>query len=86
MPVMNRLEAARESTRRSPGLPILMVSVHRSDQLANEAKKVGARGACAESDTACVIEAAETKQQKRCCQTALTTKWMGLERSSRNPP
>jgi len=60
---MNGLEAAREITRRSPGLPILMVSVHMSDQLANQAKKVGERGACAESDIGCVVEAVETLLQ-----------------------
>ena len=45
-----------------------MVSVHMSDQLANEAKKVGVRGACAKSDIGCVVEAVETLLQ-----TALTT-------------
>jgi DNA-binding NarL/FixJ family response regulator len=63
MPEMNGLEVAREITRRSPGLPILMVSVHMSDQLANEAKKVGVRGACAKSDVGCVVEAVETLLQ-----------------------
>jgi DNA-binding NarL/FixJ family response regulator len=60
MPEMNGLEAAREITRRSPGLPILMVSVHMSDQLAHEARKIGVRGACAKSDIGCVVEAVET--------------------------
>jgi two-component system response regulator DegU len=60
MPEMNGLEAAREITRRSPGLPILMVSVHLSNQLANEARKIGVRGACAKSDIGCVVEAVET--------------------------
>jgi DNA-binding NarL/FixJ family response regulator len=59
MPEMNGLEAAREITRCLPGLPILMVSVHMSDQLANEAKKIGVRGACAKSDIGCVVEAVE---------------------------
>ena len=63
MPEMNGLEAAREITRRSPGLPILMVSVHMSDQLANEAKKAGVRGARAKSDIGCVVEAVETLLQ-----------------------
>ena len=60
MPEMNGLEAAREITGSSPGLPILMVSVHMTDQLANEARKVGIRGACAKSDIGCVVEAVET--------------------------
>lgn len=59
MPEMNGLEAAKEITRRSPGLPILMVSVRMSDQLANEAKKIGVRGACSKSDIGCVVEAVE---------------------------
>ena len=63
MPEMNGLEAAREIMRCSPGLPILMVSVHMSDQLANEAKKVGVRGACPKSDIGCVVEAVETLLQ-----------------------
>ncbi len=82
MPVMNGLEAAREITRCWPGLPILMVSVHMSDQLANEAKKVGVRGACAKSDIGCVVEAVETLLQNGTYYQNLPA----LERSSRNPP
>lgn len=34
-----------------------------SDQLANEAKKIGVRGACSKSDIGCVVEAVETLLQ-----------------------
>lgn len=57
MPEMNGLDAAKEIRRRSPDLPILMVSLHMSRLLENEAKKVGIQGACAKSDIGCVVEA-----------------------------
>jgi len=60
MPEMNGLEAARAITRRSPRLPILMVSVHMSSQLADEARNAGVRGVCVKSDVFCVVEAVET--------------------------
>ncbi len=63
MPEMNGLKAASEIASRSPGLPILMVSVHMSDQLANEAKKIGVRGVCSKSDIGCVVEAVGTLLQ-----------------------
>ena len=82
MPEMNGLEAAREITRRSPGLPILMVSVHMSDQLANEAKKVGVRGACAKSDIGCVVEAVETLLQNGTYYPKLTSVGVKLSKST----
>lgn len=60
MPEMNGLDAARSITRRLPRVPILMVSIHMSPQLADEARKVGIRGVCAKSDVFCVVEAVET--------------------------
>src|ERR1700693_214419 len=45
MPVMDGL-AARQITGRSPGTPILMVTLHASPQLAHEARRVGIRGVC----------------------------------------
>lgn len=56
MPVMNGLDAAKEITSRSPGTPILMVTMHNSPQLAEEARKVGIGGICAKSDIECVVE------------------------------
>ncbi len=60
MPEMNGLEAAKEIRLRSPELPILMVTLHLSPQLEDEARKIGIRGACAKNDIGCVFEAVET--------------------------
>ncbi len=56
MPVMNGLDAARQITSRSPTTPILMVTMHDSSQLAEEARKVGIRGMCPKADIGCVVE------------------------------
>lgn len=50
MPDLNGLEVARQIARLSPQIPILMVTIHLSKQLAEEARKVGIRGTCAKSD------------------------------------
>ena len=55
MPEMNGLEAARIITQRSPHIPILLVTLHISRQLSEEARKVGARGACAKADLCSVL-------------------------------
>jgi DNA-binding NarL/FixJ family response regulator len=60
MPVMDGLEAARQITMRSPGTPIMMVSMHASLQLAQEARKVGIRGICGKADSRRVMEGIET--------------------------
>jgi len=57
MPQMNGLEAARYIADISPGTPILMVSIHLSKQLCEEARKVGIRGACPKTDISSVVEA-----------------------------
>jgi DNA-binding NarL/FixJ family response regulator len=56
MPEMNGLDAARRIVDLSPKTPILMVSIHLSKQLSDEARKVGIRGACAKSDIRRVID------------------------------
>jgi DNA-binding NarL/FixJ family response regulator len=56
MPVMDGLEAARQITGSSPDTPILMVTMHASPHLAQEARKVGIRGVCGKADIKCVIE------------------------------
>jgi DNA-binding NarL/FixJ family response regulator len=56
MPEMNGLDAARRIVDLSPKTPILMVSIHLSKQLSDEARKVGIRGACAKSDIHRVID------------------------------
>ena len=60
MPEMNGLDAAKSITERSPRVPILMVSMHMSPQLADEARKVGIRGVCSKDNVFCVVEAVET--------------------------
>ena len=60
MPGMNGLDAAKEIRRRSPELPILMVTLHMSPQLADQAKRIGIRGACDKGDIGCLVEGVET--------------------------
>jgi DNA-binding NarL/FixJ family response regulator len=57
MPRMNGLEAARRIEALAPGTPILMVTLHNSRELAEEARKAGIRGVCGKSDIGCVVEA-----------------------------
>ena len=64
MPAMNGFEAAREMIHIAPAVPILMLSVHYSKQLADEARHIGIRGACAKGDISCVVEAAEALLRK----------------------
>lgn len=55
MPEMNGLDAARIITQLSPHIPILLVTLHVSRQLSEEARKVGVRGACAKADLHSVL-------------------------------
>jgi len=57
LPDQNGLEVAREIHRVSPATPILMVTIHMSNQLAEAAKLVGIRGICAKSDVGSIEEA-----------------------------
>jgi|HubBroStandDraft_2_1064218.scaffolds.fasta_scaffold00363_3 DNA-binding NarL/FixJ family response regulator len=59
MPDLNGLDVAREIARLFPKIPILMVTIHLSRQLAEEARKVGIRGACAKSDVGSIVEAVD---------------------------
>src|ERR1700728_2975655 len=59
MPVMDGLEAARRIKVHSPDTPILMVSMHASPQLAEEARKAGIRGVCGKADIKCVVAGIE---------------------------
>ena len=60
MPEMNGLDAAREIRRRSPEIPILMVTLHMSPQLQYQAMSIGIRGACDKNNVSRVIDAVET--------------------------
>jgi two-component system, NarL family, invasion response regulator UvrY len=59
MPDLNGLDVARQISRAFPEIPILMVTIHMSKQLAEEAQRVGIRGACAKSDVGSIVEAVE---------------------------
>jgi len=50
------LDAARAIAQHSPEIPILIVTLYLSRQLSEEAKKVGARGACAKTDVSSVVD------------------------------
>lgn len=60
MPGMNGLDAAKEITSRSPTTPILMVTMHDSPQLEQEARKAGIRGICPKTDIQCLVEGIAT--------------------------
>lgn len=60
MPGMNGLDTAKLITSRSPKTPILMVTLHHSPQLAEEARKAGIRGICPKADIECVVEGVTT--------------------------
>jgi DNA-binding NarL/FixJ family response regulator len=59
MPDLNGLDVATQISRSFPEIPILMVTVHFSKQLAEAARRVGIRGACAKSDVGSIVEAVE---------------------------
>ena len=55
MPEMNGLEAARIINRISPETPILILTLYLSKQLSTEARRAGARGACAKTDISSIV-------------------------------
>ncbi|MGA9392259.1 MAG: response regulator transcription factor [Candidatus Sulfotelmatobacter sp.] len=59
MPDLNGLDVAREITKIFPQIPILMVTVHLSKQLAEEARRAGIRGACAKTDVGSIVQAVD---------------------------
>ena len=60
MPVMNGLDAAKQIPSRFPTTPILMITMHDSSQLAEEARRVGIRGLFPKADIGCVVEGITT--------------------------
>ena len=50
MPVLDGFSAAREITKRLPGVGILLLSMHESASMVNVAKSSGARGYVAKSE------------------------------------
>lgn len=59
MPDLNGVDIARQICELSPKIPILMVTIHLSRQLADAARQAGVRGACAKQDIGSVVEAVE---------------------------
>ena len=50
MPVMNGLDAARQITTVAPGTPMVMFTMHNSDQLLRDAKAAGIKEVFSKSD------------------------------------
>src|ERR1700692_4702086 len=59
MPDLNGLDVARQIAGLFPEIPILVVTIHLSRQLADEARRAGIRGACAKSDVGSIVEAVD---------------------------
>src|SRR5580658_160627 len=59
MPDLNGVDVAKQICELFPRIPILMVTLHLSKQLADAARLVGVRGACAKQDIGSVVEAVE---------------------------
>jgi DNA-binding NarL/FixJ family response regulator len=57
MPVMNGLQAAREITRVSPEVPVLLCTAHLSAILIDEAQRVGIHGAVSKSNVTDIMNA-----------------------------
>jgi DNA-binding NarL/FixJ family response regulator len=59
MPDLNGVDVARQISEMFPKIPILMVTLHLSKQLADAARLAGVKGACAKQDIGAVVEAVE---------------------------
>jgi DNA-binding NarL/FixJ family response regulator len=65
MPDQNGIDVARQIAALFPDIPILMVTLHLSKQLTEEARKVGIRGMCLKSDVGSIVEAVNTILHKQ---------------------
>ena len=65
MPDLNGLDVARRISNSFPKIPILMVTLHLSKQLAEAAREAGVRGACAKQDIGSVVEAVDVLLHER---------------------
>jgi two-component system, NarL family, invasion response regulator UvrY len=59
MPDINGLDVAQQISELFPQIPILMVTIHLSRQLAEAAQRVGVRGACAKTDVGSIVQAVD---------------------------
>jgi DNA-binding NarL/FixJ family response regulator len=65
MPDLNGLDVARRVARSFPDIPILLVTIHLSKHLADEARRVGIRGVCSKSDVGSIVGAVDALLQRR---------------------
>lgn len=65
MPGLDGLKASREILAKNPDAPILMVTVFKSSQLADEAKRAGIKGFCSKIHIDCITEAINALLQGR---------------------
>ena len=65
MPDLNGVDVAKQISAMFPSIPILMVTLHLSRQLAEAAREAGVRGACAKQDIGAVVEAVDLLLQDR---------------------
>ncbi len=65
MPDLNGIDTAWQVSQRFPEIPILMLTIHLSKQLAEEARKVGIRGVCSKSDVGSIVGAVDAVLQQR---------------------
>jgi len=66
MPLMNGLEAARAIHAFSPETPLLILSVHKSKQLVEEARRIGVRGYVTKEDAVeSLVKAVDAVLQER---------------------
>jgi len=65
MPGLNGLDVAKQISHSFPKIPILIVTLHLSRQLADAAREAGVRGACAKQDIGSVVEAVDVLLQER---------------------
>ena len=59
MPGLNGVDVAKQISEIFPRMPILMVTLHLSKQLADAAREAGVRGACAKQDIGSVVKAVD---------------------------
>lgn len=59
MPDINGLDVAQQISELFPKIPILMVTIHLSRQLAEAARRVGIKGACAKTDVGSIVQAVD---------------------------
>jgi CheY-like chemotaxis protein len=65
MPDLNGLDVARVISTTFPEIPILMVTIHLSGQLAEEARKAGIRAVYEKSDLGSIVEAVDALLRER---------------------